>query len=72
MLVRKSGPGGGMLVRIDTPAPLRVPYLRHSPEGRGVPFGFSGYAIASVLLLAIGITFWVELLFPSPEPTSSR
>jgi hypothetical protein len=26
--------------------------------------GFSGYAIASVLLLAIGITLWVELLFP--------
>jgi CBS domain containing-hemolysin-like protein len=26
--------------------------------------GFSGYAIALVLLLAIGITLWVELLFP--------
>ena len=26
--------------------------------------GFSGYAIALVLLLAIGITPWVRLLFP--------
>jgi hypothetical protein len=26
--------------------------------------GFSGYAIAVVLLLAIGITPWVKLLFP--------
>src|SRR5262245_47557190 len=26
--------------------------------------GFSGYAIALVLLLAIGITLWAELLFP--------